>query len=287
MFVGRGGERTSWSTTCLQARDGFVKETDAETGAALQTLRTGSHAFCSARFCTSPRCRSSSPPCSFASCPGALSLGPLAWPGPIHRSSLELEGEQGRPPSLTQCCLISLQPMFTFTPDESRTEKLKFGMCMAVDVVDVEGKPLIVTAYENGSLYWWDPRTQRILFQLPQVFPEPILAFQLDQKGTKGVLGGAEESLVHFSVDYAASAASVTSRTALAQRGVDAIALRHDEVALPSHPSSSHPLLRLSSPRPAGITACASTPGATGVPWPSSSITLRESAPFSSGASPT
>ncbi|XP_065174765.1 guanine nucleotide-binding protein subunit beta-like protein 1 isoform X2 [Sycon ciliatum] len=76
------------------------------------------------------------------------------------------------------------------------------GMCMAVkDISDTEHTSRVLTAHEDGLVRTWDLRDTREPLSSLRTHSDPIFSCAFDGNQQRGVVAGAQSSLVSFSVD--------------------------------------------------------------------------------------
>eukprot|EP01126_Amoeba_proteus_P005736 TRINITY_DN11964_c1_g1_i7.p1 TRINITY_DN11964_c1_g1~~TRINITY_DN11964_c1_g1_i7.p1 ORF type:complete len:176 (+),score=29.53 TRINITY_DN11964_c1_g1_i7:456-983(+) len=107
-------------------------------------------------------------------------------------------------------------------------EEKNTGMCMTVQFLRNRGETFVCTGYENGSLYFWDLRMNKILFEFCSAWKEPLLSCDFDQQHTVGFCGGATDELIKFNLSLTEATTQEIQRVKIPQVGTNQLSIRRD-----------------------------------------------------------
>eukprot|EP01130_Rhizamoeba_saxonica_P017208 TRINITY_DN8241_c0_g1_i2.p1 TRINITY_DN8241_c0_g1~~TRINITY_DN8241_c0_g1_i2.p1 ORF type:complete len:316 (+),score=54.65 TRINITY_DN8241_c0_g1_i2:3-950(+) len=114
---------------------------------------------------------------------------------------------------------------------DPNTDDLNLGMCMAVKLIENEGQPYCISCYENGGLYLWDCRQQKILIDSGLISNEPLLAMDLisvPRSCFEILSAGAGEYIYNMMLNIGEGSIQLLKKVKIANSGVNDLKIRND-----------------------------------------------------------
>lgn len=101
------------------------------------------------------------------------------------------------------------------------------GLCMAISFESTGTDQYLVSAFENGSIYYWDLKTFSVINELISGWKEPIFSFAIDDHS--GVFGGAKDEIIKFNFSNNFESSKITNQVSILKPGINHIAIRKDK----------------------------------------------------------